>query len=287
MNTQTITKNESIRKPKNFFRFGENWSHYLDNCLNDTVIEYAIEATKKFCGEENIQGKTFVDIGCGSGLFSLVAHRLGAKKILSLDIDENSVECCRRLREAEGNPENWEITHGSILDESFVNSLGTYDFVYSWGVLHHTGNMWTAIDHAARLVKADGYMCIAIYNKSDGFNIYPDFRFGNSYMWLAEKKFYTSLPKFLQFFIDYLAMTALICFYLATFTNPFKQIKNHINFRGMSWKTDIIDWLGGYPYEFATVAEIFLFLQKKGFNLENLICNNGLLNNEFLLKKVK
>ncbi len=287
MNTQTITKNESIRKPKNFFRFGENWSHYLDNCLNDTVIEYAIEATKKFCGEENIKDKTFIDIGCGSGLFSLVAHRLGAKKILSLDIDENSVECCRRLREAEGNPENWEITHGSILDEGFVNSLGTYDFVYSWGVLHHTGDMWTAIDHAARLVKTDGHMCIAIYNKSDGFNIYPDFRFGNSSMWLAEKKFYTSLPKFLQFFIDYLAMTALVCFYLATFTNPFKQIKNHINFRGMSWKTDIIDWLGGYPYEFATVAEIFLFLQKKGFNLENLICNNGLLNNEFLLKKTK
>ena len=215
-----------------------------------------------------------------------MAYKLGAKSILSLDIDENSIACCQRLKQSIGDPNNWQIVQASILDDVFISSLGKFDFVYSWGVLHHTGQMWKAIKNASNLVADQGYFCIAIYNKSEGLNIYPDFRFGNSQFWLLEKKFYISLPRFIQSIINFCCMSILILIYLVTFNNPLKIIKGHKSFRGMTWETSIIDWLGGYPYEFANTEEIFKFIKPLGFNLENLKCNNGLLNNEFLFKKV-
>lgn len=273
------------QKPDMFFHFGENWTKYINHYLDDELLAQAVKSTKDFCGESVFKNKTFVDIGCGSGLFSLVAYKLGAKSILSIDIDENSVACCNKLKESVGSPENWQVINASVLDDDFINGLGKFDLVYSWGVLHHTGQMWKAIENACKLVADSGYLCIAIYNKSDGLNVYPDFRFGNSYFWLWEKKLYVSLPKILQKFVDFVAMMILITFYLITFTNPFKKIRDHKSFRGMSWKTDIIDWLGGYPYEFATVEEIFKFVKPKGFSLENLNSNNGLMNNEFLFRR--
>jgi 2-polyprenyl-3-methyl-5-hydroxy-6-metoxy-1,4-benzoquinol methylase len=273
-----------LEKPKSFFHFGENWSQYLDKYFNDELLNEALEITKNFCRQENIKDKTFIDIGCGSGLFSLVAHKLGAKRILSIDIDENSIACCRRLKSSVGDPDSWSIVHASILDDAFIESLGKFDFVYSWGVLHHTGQMWKAIENATKLVADQGHFCLAIYNKSEGLNIYPDFRFGNSKFWLLEKKIYTSLPRFIQSLVNFLVMAILIFLYIITFNNPIKKIKNHKSFRGMNWKTDIIDWLGGYPYEFASVEEIFQFIKALGFSLENLKANNGLLNNEFLFK---
>lgn len=287
MNLDLSQKVASPEKPKNFFHFGENWSQYLENCFDEKVLDKAIKSLEDFCGKDAIKGKTFVDIGCGSGLFSLAAYKLGAKSVLSLDIDENSVACCKKLYQSTGEPGNWEIIHGSILDDRFVESLGTFDFVYSWGVLHHTGNMWKAIENTTKLVKHNGQMYIAIYNNSDGFNVYPDFRFGNSYMWYLEKKIYSQMPRFVQAIIDYIAMSILIFFYIITFNNPIKKIKDHISFRGMDWKTDIIDWLGGYPYEYASSAEIFNFCKNYGLELENLISNNSLLNNEFLFRKSK
>jgi 2-polyprenyl-6-hydroxyphenyl methylase/3-demethylubiquinone-9 3-methyltransferase len=54
----------------------------------------------------------------------------------------------------------------------------------------------------------------------------------------------------------------------------------------MSWRIDIKDWLGGYPYEYASVDEVFNFVKRLGFSLENLKCNIGLMNNEYLFKKL-
>jgi len=239
----------------------------------------------------DLKGKTFLDIGCGSGLFSLAALRLEASKVVSFDVDPFSVRCAQALFQQEGSPANWEIFEGSILDESLIKSLikkhGLFDIVYSWGVLHHTGNMWKAIENALSFVNDNGLLYIAIYNKADGLAIYPDGRFGPSKFWEFEKKIYSRLPLFLQNLIDFGVMSFLIIAYLLTFNNPIRKIRNHKKeFRGMSWRIDIKDWLGGYPYEYATVSEIFRFVKGKGFSLVNLKNNNGLRNNEYLFKKV-
>jgi len=263
------------------FAFGKNWRAFVDKYLNAERIEEARQSLIDFTKGYDFRGKRFVDIGCGSGLFSLCAHRLGAD-VTSFDVDPDSVACCQFLREQEGRPENWRGLHGSILDDEFVRELGQYDFVYSWGVLHHTGEMWRAIANAADMVEASGSFYLAIYNKADGFAFYDDGRFGPSSLWLREKKIYASLPPILQNAIDYAVMGTMIALYAVTLHNPVKRIRSHKALRGMSWRIDIKDWLGGYPYEYASVAEIFAFLEPRGFTLKNLISTNGLRNNEFL-----
>ncbi len=269
------------------FRFGKNWQEFNKTYLNAERISLAKRSLCEFLGMNDFKGKTFIDIGAGSGLYSLAALELGAAKVESVDIDPDCIACCTQLKATKGNPENWEIAHGSILDDAFVATLGQHDIVYSWGVLHHTGNMWKAIENTMKLVKPNGLFFLAIYNKADGFALYPDGRFGPSWLWTIEKKIYVSLPSFLQNCIDYAVMGVLILLYTLTFHNPVTVIRSHKNYfsKGMSWRINIKDWLGGYPYEYANVAEIFTFAKERGFNLEKLTCNNGLLNNEFLLRK--
>lgn len=276
--------NPTIEKTN--FGFGANWKDFVNTTFDRDTLERAKQSLVEFFGMDNFHGKTFVDIGCGSGLFSLAAFELGASQILSIDIDIDSVECCKHLHSLHGSPTTWQVQLGSALDKDFIHSLGQFDLVYSWGVLHHTGSMWQAIENCMNLVKSQGYFYIAIYNKVHDWSFFKDGRFGNSEFWLVEKKIYNSLPKVFQALINNTAMFLLICVYLLTFRNPFYWIQHHRTLRGMSWKTDIIDWLGGYPYEYATACEIFQFFKARGFKLENLKTNGGLLNNELLFKKI-
>lgn len=267
------------------FAFGKNWDAYVKKFLNEKRIEDARISLADFCAGYDFKGRTFIDVGCGSGLFSYAAHQLGAARVVSLDVDADSVRCCEHMREKAGSPDSWEILTGSILDEEFVRKLGKHDFVYSWGVLHHTGDMWKAIGNAASLVNDGGMFHIAIYNKAEAIGIFPDGRISPSGFWVFEKRIYSKLPLFMQNAVDYAVMGLSILFYLITFNNPVKKIRDMKQYRGMSWRIDIKDWMGGYPYEYASVAEVFSFVKKLGFSLENLKNTTGLKNNEFLFRK--
>ena len=243
-----------------------------------------MKSLQKFLKMDSLEGKTFLDVGAGTGIYSLAALRLGATAT-SFDFDDKCVACCEELKKSVPNPEMWTVKHGSILDSDFVKQFPQQDIVYCWGVAHHTGNMWQAIENLFSLVKPNGLLYLAIYNKADGLAIYPDGRIGSSRFWQKFKRFYSSLPAFIEYCIDAVVMSLLVLFYLATLRNPIKEIRGHRDYfsKGMSWRLNIRDWLGGYPYEYASVAEIFTFAHDRGFTLENLTCNNGLLNNEFLL----
>jgi 2-polyprenyl-6-hydroxyphenyl methylase/3-demethylubiquinone-9 3-methyltransferase len=146
--------------------------------------------------------------------------------------------------------------------------------------------MWTAIRNAAGRVKPGGRFYIAIYNRADGLGIYSDGRAGSSRFWVMEKAVYVRLPELLQRVVDGAAATALVISYLLTLRNPVREIREHKTLRGMSWMVDIRDWLGGYPYEYASVEEIFSFVHGElGFELENLKSTNSLMNNEFLFRR--
>ena len=145
------------------FEFGNNWRRFL-RVLNDERIYESEKNLKDFLQSESLVDKTFLDIGCGSGLSSLAARRLGAK-VLSFDYDPQSVNCTRELkRRYFENDQNWEILSGSVLDPDYLKSLGSFDIVYSWGVLHHTGAMWDALENAKINTKVNGKLYIAIYN---------------------------------------------------------------------------------------------------------------------------
>ena len=262
------------------FAFGKNWSRFL-KVLDDNRIEEAENSLKTMLQVDSLEGKTFLDAGSGSGLFSLAAKRLGAK-VTSFDYDPHSVACTGELKRRYFQDDPlWTVEEGSVLDQEYLAGLGRFDVVYSWGVLHHTGSMWQALDNVVPLVAKPGKLFVAIYNDQGG----------KSTRWKRIKKIYNSLPKPLRLPYGVLIMGSreIWFFILHVFSfKPFSYISSWIEYkksRGMSRWHDLIDWVGGYPFEVAKPEDIFQFYHEKGFALEKLVtCGGGLGCNEFVFK---
>lgn len=268
-----------MKKDEITFSFGKNWHVFVHSYLNEDRIKEAMNSLSDFLGLQKLDGLSFLDIGCGSGLFSLAAYKLGASKVVSFDFDPRSVKCCEYLKEKEGNPENWTVSVGSILDESFLKGIEKSDIVYSWGVLHHTGNMWQAIRNAEKCVKSGGLFFIAIYNRVEG-------PFGSK-SWLEIKRAYNRSSRIVKKLLEYSFISLIVLKMLLTMKNPVAEVKNYKKNRGMSFWTDVRDSLGGYPYEFASPEEIFRFCKQEfNFILENIKTVNNLGLNEFVFQKL-
>lgn len=252
---------QAALKSEKMFGFGENWADYAQH-IDERHIIKAQTGLAELLNGISLEGKTFLDIGCGSGLHSLAALKAGVTDLTALDIDENSVSTARKVIGKNWGAENYKIKQASILDDETLKGE-IFDVVYSWGVLHHTGNMNKAIDNAANKVKDDGYFIIALYKETPfcGF-------------WKAEKKLYTNLPKILRYPLDWLYGLAQIGGLLIKGRNPIKYISTYKEKRGMKWMYDIRDWLGGYPYESISPADIEKHMKAKGFKLEHSL-NDG------------
>lgn len=261
------------------FAFGRNWRSFLDT-LNEKRILAAEDSLKELLQSEPMEGKRFIDIGSGSGLFSLAAMRLHASEVRSFDYDPASVECTRELkRRFFPDDPRWTITEGSVLDRDFLGRLGQFDVAYSWGVLHHTGNMRQAMENVRALVAPGGFLILAIYN-NQGWK---------SRAWLFVKKSYCRTPAILRALlfppIPLYFETKWMLGDLARGRVPFERWRT-ANDRGMSPYHDWIDWLGGYPFEVAKPEEVFAFYRARGFRLEKLVtCLGGLGNNEFVFRR--
>lgn len=263
------------------FEFGKNWDSFL-SILDDDRMSSAERSLKEMLECDDLAGKTFLDIGSGSGLFSLAARRLGAK-VHSFDFDSASFACTLELRNRYfRNDINWRVEQGSALDGEYLASLGKFDIVYSWGVLHHTGEMWKALGNAAVPVADGGRLFIAIYNDTGD----------QSKRWHWIKKTYCRLPLLLKtpFAIAVILpeegksiLKSLVTLKPMTYVRSWTQYKTG---RGMSRWHDIIDWVGGFPYEVATVDEIFEFCKAREFSLTKLKSGRvGLGCNEFVFEK--
>jgi 2-polyprenyl-6-hydroxyphenyl methylase/3-demethylubiquinone-9 3-methyltransferase len=261
------------------FEFGKNWAWFLAT-LNDDKIAEAVASLRDMLEGESLAGRTFLDIGSGSGLFSLAARKLGAR-VHSLDYDPNSVGCTQTLRDRYfPNDEQWIVESGSALDADYIRSLGKFDVVYSWGVLHHTGNMWAALANAALPVADHGQLFIAIYNDQGPHSV----------RWLKTKRLYNRLPKGLRFLVVWPSFWMLNWRTLVKDTlklQPLKSIRAYgQGGRGMSFWQDVVDWVGGYPFEVAKPEELFDFYRKLGFTLTRLRTAGGSLGcNELVFRK--
>ena len=248
------------------FSFGENWQRYLAHLGRE---RYA-EAKRSLCdliGSDSLEGKTFLDIGCGSGIFSLAAVELGAREVFSLDVDPKSVKACRHLKETCNVP-HWEIGEGSILDEGTARPLGAFDVVYAWGVLHHTGAMWRAMDHAARRVRPGGLLVMAIYNRT-----------GTSGLWLRFKRLYNSSGPLVKALLVGAILVPRVAVRLLRLKHPLRER------RGMSVYYDARDWAGGLPYEYASFQEVCSHMTPKGFILKKSRPTTSIGCNEFVFEK--
>jgi 2-polyprenyl-6-hydroxyphenyl methylase/3-demethylubiquinone-9 3-methyltransferase len=213
---------------------------------------------------DHLAGKTFLDIGCGSGLFSLAATRLGAT-VHSFDYDEKSVAAARMLKRERAARANWTIERGDVTDDDHMSALGTFDVVYAWGVLHHTGAMWRALDKTCARVHTGGSLFVAIYNDQGR----------KSRWWHAVKRLYNRLPTFLRPLYTVLVTMPRELRRMARSIlsgHPAECVRYWLRptRRGMSRWHDAVDWVGGYPFEVATPEEVFRFCRDRGFELVNL-----------------
>lgn len=260
------------------FEFGENWQRFLST-LDAERLATAGRSLQEMLSVDSLSGMTVLDVGCGSGLFSLAAVQLGAERVHSFDFDPVSVACAVELRRRYGPESTWTIEQGSALDAGYLRSLGQFDLVYSWGVLHHTGDMSRAMKNVAACVADDGRLFISIYNDQGRL----------SRRWHGVKRTYNALPKRLRtpFVVVVMgprelrsALAALVRGHPQTYVRGWTQYRRN---RGMSRWHDLVDWCGGYPFEVAKPEEVFDFYRTRGFLLEKLkTCGGGLGCNEFV-----
>jgi 2-polyprenyl-3-methyl-5-hydroxy-6-metoxy-1,4-benzoquinol methylase len=276
----TMTAKQEIEEGRRF-AFGANWTRFL-SALDEERVTVAENSLRDMLGSDTLAGLKFLDIGCGSGLFSLAARRLGAV-VHSFDFDPQSVACAKELRRRFFPADTqWTIEEGSALDGAYLGSLGTFDVVYSWGVLHHTGSMWVAIENAIGRVAANGgKLYVAIYN-DQGWK---------SHLWWFIKSFYNRLPGILRppfaFTVSAVTRAAVIVKYTLNL-EPMRAIAPLFadrRARGMSAKYDELDWIGGFPFEFASYESLVSYFGARGFTVVNSKRNDSWGCNEIALQR--
>lgn len=235
------------------FDFGENWDHYSRTVLDEPRLTAAIDSLAGLIGPERLAGASFCDVGSGSGLFTIAAGKLGVARALGFDVNPTGVEVAHRNLERFAPELAGRIAfrQGSALDAGFVGTLGRFDVVYAWGSLHHSGSMWPAIETVAPLVAPGGVFVLALYN-----------RHWTSPIWTLIKILYNLSPGILRKLWDWgLGSLMLLATWAITRSNPLRKE------RGMEFWVDVTDWLGGYPYEYASVEEVRERLGALGFDL--------------------
>lgn len=278
-----------MQNRKDRFEFGKNWHDFITKQFSYERLESARAKMLAALQRDSLEGMSFLDIGCGSGLHSLAALQAGAERVFSFDYDIDSVTTSKLLKRQYATDSNWQIIQGSVLDQTFVSSLGKFDIVYSWGVLHHTGNMWEAIRNTGDSVDSNGVLFIALYSHT----IYQNGQLGGApspQQWLAIKQEYNSAGLIKKRFMEYKYVWNT--FLKPPRFAPWKVFENYSKFkeccreymhsRGMEMWTDVRDWLGGWPMEFVNELDLQRFARDQ-LDMRLVEMYGGEGNTEFIL----
>jgi predicted RNA methylase len=247
---------------KAHFAFGKNWASYAQG-VTDADIEQAILNLHRLSGGA-VKGKRFLDIGCGSGLHSLAALRLGASEVLAVDLDPDSVATTRKLLEIHAHGQRWSTLERSVF-ELPAACAGAFDVVYSWGVLHHTGDMLRALRVATTMVTPGGEFMFALYHRTR-----------LCWFWKKEKRWYAGASQAAQARARALYLAVFRLLNRRTFTD---YVAKYAANRGMDFYHDVHDWLGGWPYESMLPSDTDQFMRQLGMrHVRSFLVSEGLTN---------
>lgn len=253
-------KPDNLLDQRSHFAFGENWLDYVRK-IDEGKISRAMADLRRLSGRQRLDGMSFLDIGCGSGLSALAATRLGATRVAGVDIDPDSVKAAREVF-SRFAPRRADFEVRSVF-EMTPAAFGTFDIVYSWGVLHHTGDMVRAIEVAAAMVRPGGEFYLALYRKTPYCG-----------MWRHIKRWYSKAPPASQ----QRARNVRVFLSKAVFKMQGRDFAAYVKdygLRGMDYYNDVHDWLGGYPYQSATADECHTLLGRMGFAVDREFVGSG------------
>lgn len=237
------------------FDFGSNWQVFSEQRIDAQRLDIAMQSLQALLQRDTLKGVSVLDVGCGSGLFSIAAQQLGAAKVVGVDVNPRCIAVSQQNVARLAPSASVEFQEASALSPTSMASLGQFDLVYAWGSLHHSGAMWDAIRNVAAHVAPNGTLVLAIYNKHI-----------TSPAWKSIKWFYNQLPGFGQHLLALLfAGIIYVAKFIVTRRNPLDKE------RGMDFWYDVIDWIGGYPYEYATRQEIETFMRAVGFTPKRFV----------------
>ena len=251
---------------KKQFNFGENWREFSHHALTPDRVQQAREDFADLFSGIPLRDRSFLDIGFGQALSLLLATGAGCRSV-GCDINPICAEILAENRQRffpELTNVQIPVVVGSILDEAILERLRgltgeagreTYDIVHSWGVLHHTGDMWRGIQHAASLVGPEGHLVLALYAHH-----------WSSGTWKVIKWSYVRVPSVVRrLFIALLYPVIYLAKFLVTRRDPREQK------RGMDFYYDVVDWVGGYPYEYVKAEDLARRVEELGFKNTRVI----------------
>jgi ubiquinone/menaquinone biosynthesis C-methylase UbiE len=110
---------------------------------------------------EDYQGKTVLDMGCGTGEYALWYASKGAGQVTGIDLADGALAVARK-RKDEGNFTNIEFVKKDILTLDFPDN--SFDYSFSVGVLHHTGDPLRGFKQLVRVTKPGGIVIVSLYS---------------------------------------------------------------------------------------------------------------------------
>ncbi len=251
------------------YGFGRNWQDYLANAFDEQALVQSRRHLLAMLGRDDLHGLSVLDLGCGSGIHALAAWDAGARPVVAIDYDDDSVAACRSLRASRGDPPGWQIMRGDVLDPTFMRTLAPADIVYSWGVLHHTGDLWPALEAARAKMARGGLLYVALY-AAEVFSV-PGLDH-----WLALKEHYNRAGKLGRLVMELAYIWRhFMGSRLGNWPALRRRAARYRRNRGMSLWYDVRDWLGGWPMQFCTMGEVDQALRPHGLELRRFDFGGG------------